>query len=337
MLEWNNFDSFNHNSLLYNINITPLGSITIQNLLIIIAILSLIIGAIGGLYQVNIKRLLAYSSINNLGFLIIALTISNKVSLEAFTFYLTQYTFTTLNMFLILIAFGYLTYLYPIKNNQKLATNLNIGDQDINFINQLTGLFKNNPILTLSFIICLFSFAGVPPLMGFFAKQQVLLASLSVGFIFLSLIAINTSVIAAFYYLKLIQVSSFINKDLSVSLQKNWIKQTNNNLAETLSKGAGQGISQNFFNSNSNIKGSGLTPFNLSLAKAKTDTVLTLLPTVYGEVGVESLKLNNLNYRFSHIHSYLISIFTCMILLYAIKPTLLLNLTSILAFYAFSL
>lgn len=100
----------------------------------------------------------------------------------------------------------------------------------------------------------------VPPLMGFFAKQQVLLASLSVGFIFLSLIAINTSVIAAFYYLKLIQVSSFINKDLSVSLQNNLIKNTNNNLADILPKRAGQGISKTFFNSN--IKGSVLTPVN---------------------------------------------------------------------------
>ncbi|CCA78103.1 NADH-ubiquinone oxidoreductase chain 2 (mitochondrion) [Serendipita indica DSM 11827] len=287
--------------LLQIIELILLGSITIQNLLIIISILSLIIGAIGGLYQVNIKRLLAYSSINNLGFLIIALTISNKVSLEAFTFYLTQYTFTTLNIFLILIAFGYLAYLYPIKNNRMFITqtkelsnsNLNVGDQtqDINFINQLTGLFKNNPILTISFIICLFSFAGVPPLMGFFAKQQVLLASLSVGFIFLSLIAINTSVIAAFYYLKLIQVSSFINNDLSLNLQKKFFKNTDK-LADTLSKGVGQGISKNFFNSNSNI---------------------------------------------SHVHSYLISILTCTILLYAIKPTLLLNLTSILAFYAFSI
>jgi len=176
--------------------------------------------------------------------------------------------------------------------------------------------------------------------MGFFAKQQVLLASLSVGFIFLSLIAINTSVIAAFYYLKLIQVSSFINKDLSLSLQNNLSKNTK--LAETLPKGAGQGISKTFFNSN--IQGlltpllptygtegvKGLTPFNLSLTNAKTDTVLTL-------TGVEALKINNLNYRFSHIHSYLISILTCMILLYAIKPNLMLNFTSILAFYAFSL
>jgi len=174
--------------------------------------------------------------------------------------------------------------------------------------------------------------------MGFFAKQQVLLASLSVGFIFLSLIAINTSVIAAFYYLKLIQVSSFINKDLSVSLQNNLSKNTK--LAETLPKGAGQGISKTFFNSN--IQGlltpllptygtegvKGLTP--LSLTNAKTDTVLTL-------TGVEALKINNLNYRFSHIHSYLISILTLLILLYAIKPTLLLNLTNILAFYAFSI
>jgi NADH-ubiquinone oxidoreductase chain 2 len=157
-----------------------MSSVSIKNFLIFIAILSLIIGAIGGLYQIKIKRLLAFSAINHIGFLIIALCINNKVSLESFIFYLTQYSLTTLNIFLILIAFGYLTYTYPAYgraniNNSSLTNSkaipalqegnteiLGLQNQnlDLNYIGQLTNLFNNNPILTLSFVICLFSIAG---------------------------------------------------------------------------------------------------------------------------------------------------------------------------------
>ena len=98
-----------HNSLYYTFNITPIGALTIKNLLILISMISLIIGAIGGLYQLNIKRLLAFSAVNHVGFLLLALVINNKVSLESFIFYLGQYTLTNLNIFLILITFGYLS------------------------------------------------------------------------------------------------------------------------------------------------------------------------------------------------------------------------------------
>ena len=81
--------------------------------------------------------------------------------------------------------------------------------KDINFISELKGVFNINPILSLSLAICLFSMAGVPPLLGFFAKQQVLYASISSEFIFLSFVAIIMSVISAYYYLKIIKVSHF--------------------------------------------------------------------------------------------------------------------------------
>jgi NADH-ubiquinone oxidoreductase chain 2 len=195
---------------------------------------SLIIGAIGGLYQLNIKRLLAFSAINHVGFLLLALAINNKVSLESFIFYLGQYTLTNLNIFLILITFGYLSsFSFSSKVLINSPTSLRlpsmglthqslistpvsgqIGSFDLNFITQLTGLFTNNPILTMSFAISLFSMAGIPPMIGFFAKQQVLLSSLSVGFIFVAIIAIISSVVSAYYYLKLIQVSTFSNNNL---------------------------------------------------------------------------------------------------------------------------
>jgi NADH-ubiquinone oxidoreductase chain 2 len=223
-----------HNSLYYTFNITPIGALTIKNLLILISVISLIIGAIGGLYQLNIKRLLAFSAISHVGFLLLALAINNKVSLESFIFYLGQYSLTNLNIFLILITFGYLSSFsfsskvlinsstslrlaHRADNHQSLISTLvpgQIGSFDLNFITQLTGLFTNNPILTMSFAISLFSMAGIPPMIGFFAKQQVLLSSLSIGFIFVAIIAITSSVVSAYYYLKLIQVSTFSNNNL---------------------------------------------------------------------------------------------------------------------------
>jgi len=168
---WSDYSSDMHDSLYYTFNITPLGALTIKNLLILISVTSLIIGAIGGLYQLNIKRLLAFSAISHVGFLLLALAINNKVSLESFIFYLGQYTLTNLNIFLILITFGYLSsYSFsskvlinsstssPLYINQPLTNK--IGSSDLNFITQLTGLFTNNPILTLSFAISLFSMAG---------------------------------------------------------------------------------------------------------------------------------------------------------------------------------
>jgi NADH:ubiquinone oxidoreductase subunit 2 (subunit N) len=224
---WSDYSSNMHNSLYYTFNITPIGALTIKNLLILISVTSLIIGAIGGLFQLNIKRLLAFSAISHVGFLLLALAINNKVSLESFIFYLGQYSLTNLNIFLILITFGYLSSFslsskvlinsptnlrldFP-KGNQRAENNQSF---DLNFITQLTGLFTNNPILTMSFAISLFSMAGIPPMIGFFAKQQVLLSSLSVGFIFVAIIAITSSVVSAYYYLKLIQVSTFSNNNL---------------------------------------------------------------------------------------------------------------------------
>lgn len=191
---------------IYSHFITPMSSVSITNFLIFIAILSLIIGAIGGLYQIKIKRLLAFSAISQLGFLILAISINNRVAIESFMFYLAQYSLTTLNVFIILIAMGVLVYSYPteIIDTKKLHQNI---IPDIEYINQLKGLFNINPILSLSLIVSLFSLIGIPPLPGFFAKQQVLLSTMSLGFIFVSILAILMSVVTAYYYLNLINNS----------------------------------------------------------------------------------------------------------------------------------
>src|ERR1700759_447734 len=155
------------------------GVFLITNLLLISSFLSLIIGTIAGLAQVKIKRLLAYSTISHIGFLLLALSINTEDSLESFIFYLIQYSVTNLNTFFILLAFGYII-------NQGLRSN----KKDISLISDLKGQFATNPLLSLSLALCLFSMAGIPPLMGFFAKAQVLYSSIQNGYYFISIIAI---------------------------------------------------------------------------------------------------------------------------------------------------
>jgi len=164
------------------------------------SLLSLIVGTVVGLAQFRIKRLLSYSTISHVGFMLLALGVSGQESIDAFLFYLIQYSLTTLDTFLILLAFGYL-----IHNRQSSGST----NTDVQFISQLSGQFRQNPILALSMVVCLFSMAGIPPLMGFFAKYAVLYTSIHNGYYFLALVGILTSVVSAAYYLRVVRVLYF--------------------------------------------------------------------------------------------------------------------------------
>jgi NADH-ubiquinone oxidoreductase chain 2 len=178
--------------------------------LLLSSLLSLIIGTILGLTQFRIKRLYAYSTISHLGFMLLALSINSIESIESFIFYIIQYSLSNLNAFVILIAIGYSLYYYNDKNiNHNNLIDKN--NSPIQLISQLRGYFYINSILALSLAITLFSFAGIPPLMGFFAKQMVFSAALQEGFIFITLIAVFTSVISAVYYLFIVKTMFFDN------------------------------------------------------------------------------------------------------------------------------
>ena len=174
--------------------------IEIKYLILISALLSIILGTIVGLSQIKIKRLLAYSTISHIGFMLLALVINTIQSTEAFIFYIIQYTLTNLNTFLILLALGYTI------NKKLLLKNNNLINSDITLISQLKGQFFSNPLLSFSLSICLFSMAGVPPLLGFFSKYFVLYSAIYSGYYLLSIIAILGSVISASYYLKIIKI-----------------------------------------------------------------------------------------------------------------------------------
>ena len=203
----------NTNLLLMN-NITTIintvsenTSYLLTNLLLIISLFSLILGTVVGLAQSKIKRLLAYSTISHLGFILLALAINTEQSIESFLFYIIQYSITNLNTFLIIIAFGLVihnTITGELKNIQ--IEKVTGAEYDINYISELKGQFFTNPLLSLSLAICLFSMAGIPPLIGFFSKQFVLYSALQNGYYFMSIVAIIVSIISASYYLKIIRV-----------------------------------------------------------------------------------------------------------------------------------
>lgn len=271
---------------LVNVNDTLNISSIIRNLLLMSSLLSLLIGSVVGLVQIRIKRLLAYSTISHVGFILLALAINTEQSIDSFLFYIIQYSITNLNIFLIIIALGY------IYNNKSIIL------KDIKYISDFKGQFFLNPLICLSFSICLFSMAGVPPLIGFFSKQYVLYSAIQSGYIFMSLICIIVSVISASYYLKIIKV-----------------------LMDEITQ-----IKQN-------------TPASQASILAEKDTALfssTEAPH-YSSVHRSAPGDGESSYiLLSNYHSFLISTLTLSILLFILKPSLILNSTQLLSLSLFN-
>jgi NADH-ubiquinone oxidoreductase chain 2 len=184
--------------------------------LLMSSLLSLIIGTVVGLTQFRIKRLLAYSTISHVGFLLLALSITSIESIQAFIFYLMQYSISNLNAFVILVTIGFSFYFYVTENKEHKEL-LDKNNSPIQLISQLKGYFYINPFLALSLAITIFSFAGIPPLLGFFAKQMVLSAALDSGYIFLTLIAVATSVIGGVYYLNVVKEIFFYKPEYKIN------------------------------------------------------------------------------------------------------------------------
>ena len=127
-----------------------------------------------------------------------------------------QYSISNLNAFILLVSVGFSFYFYvtPNKEHKEL---LDKNNSPVQLISQLRGYFYVNPILALSLAITIFSFVGVPPLLGFFAKQMVLSAALDSGYVFLSLVAILTSVVGAVYYLNVIKEIFFYKPEYEIN------------------------------------------------------------------------------------------------------------------------
>lgn len=206
----------------YTNNVYLTTEYTWSYIFIISSLLSLIIGTVLGLTQFRIKKLLAYSTISHVGFLLLALSVNSVESIQSFIFYLIQYSLSNLNALFILISIGYTIFMYIDKNSNKYDL-FDKKNSPIQLLSQIKGYYYINSVLALSFAITILSFAGIPPLVGFFAKQMVFSAALQEGFVFLTLIAVLTSVIGGVYYLYVVKLMFFDNHSykLSFNIQKN--------------------------------------------------------------------------------------------------------------------
>jgi NADH-quinone oxidoreductase subunit N len=162
-----------------------------QQIIMVVALMSIIIGAVGAIGQTSLKRLLAYSSINNVGFLLIGLAAATEAGVAAMLVYLVVYVVMTLGGFICLMQ---------LKGRD--------GEMKENLAD-IAGLSKTQPILAATFAVFMFSLAGIPPLFGFWPKLLVFNAAIAAGLFPLAVIGIAASVIGAFYYLKVVKVMYF--------------------------------------------------------------------------------------------------------------------------------
>ena len=161
-----------------------------QMIIIFLSIASMLFGAIAAIGQTNIKRLIAYSSIGHIGYTLAGLTTGSNEGIQSSIIYISIYIIMNLALFSCLLMLK--------RNNQYYEE---IGD--------LSGLSKNHPLLSLSLLIILFSLAGIPPLAGFFAKFYIFKAVLEQSMYFLAIVGLLSTVVAAFYYLRIIKIIYF--------------------------------------------------------------------------------------------------------------------------------
>ena len=161
-----------------------------QMIIIFLSIASMLFGAIAAIGQTNIKRLIAYSSIGHIGYTLAGLTTGSNEGIQSSIIYISIYIIMNLALFSCLLMLK--------RNNQYYEE---IGD--------LSGLSKNHPLLSLSLLIILFSLAGIPPLAGFFAKFYIFKAVIEQSMYFLAIVGLLSTVVAAFYYLRIIKIIYF--------------------------------------------------------------------------------------------------------------------------------
>ena len=173
-----------------------------QTIIIFISIASMILGAIAAIGQKNIKRLLAYSSIGHVGYALAGVATGNISGYQSAIVYISIY---------VIMNIGIFSCLYLLKKDGEFKEN----------ISDLSGVSKKHPLLAISFLIILFSLAGIPPLGGFFAKFYVFSAVVEHKMFTLAIIGLLTTVISAFYYLKIIKIIYFDDSSITFDAVKN--------------------------------------------------------------------------------------------------------------------
>ena len=177
-----------------------------QTIIIFISIASMILGAVAAIGQKNIKRLLAYSSIGHIGYALAGVATGVISGYESAIVYIVIY---------VVMNIGAFSCLYLLKKGGEYKEN----------ISDLSGISKKHPMLAISFLVILFSLAGIPPLGGFFAKFYVFSAVVEQKMYALAIIGLLTTVISAFYYLRIIKTIYFDDSIISFDATKNKLAQ----------------------------------------------------------------------------------------------------------------
>ena len=161
-----------------------------QSIIIFLSIASMLFGAVAAIGQKNLKRLAAYSSISHMGYALAGLTTGTNQGIQSSILYISIYLVMNLALFSCILM---------LKKNNKYYES----------IEDLSGLSRNHPLLAFSLLVVLFSLAGIPPLAGFFAKFYVFAAVIEQSMFFLAIVGLMSTVVAAFYYLRIIKTIYF--------------------------------------------------------------------------------------------------------------------------------
>jgi NADH-quinone oxidoreductase subunit N len=161
-----------------------------QQIVIAVSVGSMVLGAFGAIGQRNIKRLLAYSGIGHVGYALVGLSAGTQSGVYGVLVYMTIYLFMTVGTFAVVLT-------------------LRRRGQSLEQIDDFAGLGKDQPMLALATAIFMFSLAGIPPLAGFFGKLYVFLAAVEAGLVWLAVVGVLTSVVGAYYYLRIVKLVYF--------------------------------------------------------------------------------------------------------------------------------
>ena len=179
-------------ALLLRVMIGPFGGLVDQwqQVIWLISAASMVLGAFAAINQRNIKRLMAYSSIGHVGTALIGLTVAGEAGVQGVLIYMAIYLVMTIGAFACILC-------------------MRQGGRMVEGIDDLAGLAKSHPLVALALAVFMFSMAGIPPLAGFFGKFYIFLAAVEAGFYGLAVIGVLSSVVAAFYYLRVVKVVYF--------------------------------------------------------------------------------------------------------------------------------
>ncbi len=163
-----------------------------NQIIIASSFISMLIGAFGAVQQKKIKRLLAYSSIGHVGYMLVGMATGTFMGIKGLFLYIVVYMITSLGVWTTVLSLEF-------KNRYGRAK----------YLTDLTSLSKTNPLLAITIALFMFSMAGVPPLAGFFAKMYIFLAAIDSSLYLLAIVAVLTSCVGAYYYMRLIKIMYF--------------------------------------------------------------------------------------------------------------------------------